>query len=221
MRLAIQENLQNAFPGLQAQLLLVKGVKVRRRSDDLDTHKRKSFDLLRGEFDLATLKDEGRIRAYRDFFWRVGIDPTKIRPASEALLRRILQGKEIPTINTLVDAYNVASMETRVALAAFDHSTLRGDLTMRFARDGEEFLGIGMKTPIALRGKEIVVEDEASLVAVYPYRDADSTKVSSETQDVVIMVCGVPGIDDSALQEAAERVAELITRFCGGESSPP
>ncbi len=76
-------------------------------------------------------------------------------------------------------------------------------------------MGIGMETPIALRGKEIVVEDEANLIAVYPYRDADLTKVTTDTKDVVIMVCGVPGIDNTALAEAADRVARLVRRFCG------
>ncbi len=178
-----------------------------------------TFERLRQEFNLEELKDEDRIRAYRDFFWRVGIDPTKTRPASEALLRRILQGRDIPTINTLVDAYNIASVESRVALAAFDLSSLDGDLTMRFANVGEEFFGIGMRSPIALRGKEVVVEDEKGLVAIYPYRDADSTKVTSHTEDAIVMVCGVPGIERVALMEAYERAASLITRFCGGRPS--
>src|SRR2546427_6186444 len=45
---------------------------------------------------LETLKDEPRLRAYRDFFWRVGVDPTKVRPAAEALLRRVIQGSPFP-----------------------------------------------------------------------------------------------------------------------------
>ncbi|MFQ5838842.1 MAG: B3/4 domain-containing protein [Thermoplasmata archaeon] len=221
MRLKLREELRQNFEGLRADLLMLEGVKVLDRGEELEAYKEECFERLRGDFELEGLKDEARIRAYRDFFWRVGIDPTKIRPASEALLRRVLQGKSIPTINTLVDSYNLASMETRVALAAFDLTSLGGDLIMRFAEDGEEFLGIGMSSPVALRGKEIVVEDVAGLVAVYPYRDADRTKVSLETEDVVIMVCGVPGIDDVALAEAHERVSDLITRFCGGRAYPP
>ena len=54
---------------------------------------------MRKNYSLDGLKDEENIRAYRDFFWKLGIDPTKIRPAAEALIRRILGGKEIPRIN--------------------------------------------------------------------------------------------------------------------------
>src|SRR5207247_10926710 len=66
---------------------------------------------------LETLKDEARLRAYRDFFWRVGVDPTKVRPAAEALLRRVIQGKHFPRINELVAAYTHTSPDTRLTPA--------------------------------------------------------------------------------------------------------
>jgi DNA/RNA-binding domain of Phe-tRNA-synthetase-like protein len=219
MRLRIQEDLREAFEDLRASLLRIDGLHVEAKKEDLEDYKEESFPRLRQQFSLESLKDEPRIRAYRDFFWKVGIDPTKVRPASEALLRRVLRGRDIPRINTLVDSYNLASMESRIALAAFDLSTLRGDLLMRFAREGEEFVGIGMRDPISLSGREVVVEDDLGLVAVYPYRDAERTKVTLDTEDVVVMVCGVPGIDRGALDEAFDRSRELITRFCGGRPS--
>ncbi|OGS46605.1 MAG: hypothetical protein A3K66_06130, partial [Euryarchaeota archaeon RBG_16_67_27] len=152
---------------------------------------------------------------YRDFYWRVGIDPTKTRPASEALLRRVLQGKEFPRINTLVDAYNLASAKTQVAIAAFDMGRLEGDvLTMRRARSGEAFAGIGMDRSVILRGLEVVVDDARALVAIYPYRDADATKVTTATRETCFMTCGVPGIERRTLVEAAETTKAFVERFC-------
>src|SRR2546425_4729830 len=174
-----------------------------------------------GTYALETLKDEPRLRAYRDFFWRVGVDPTKVRPAAEALLRRVIQGKPFPRINALVDAYNLASVETRIALAAFDKAKLRGDLRMRRSRLGEEFLGIGMQAPLALTGVEVVCEDADRLVAIYPYRDADASRATSETHDVRLLVCGVPGISNEALQGAGAVATSLVTRFCGGTATAP
>jgi len=133
------------------------------------------------------------------------------------LIRRILGGKSIPSINTLVDAYNLASIKTEIALAAFDVDKLKGDLLMRFAEKGEEFLGIGMEKPMLLQGGEIVVSDGENLVAMYPYRDADSTKITEKTKNVVLLVCGVPSIGEEILQNAARVALEYITRFCSGE----
>ena len=113
----------------------------------LEEFKEEVFVEVKSRFTLESLKDEPVFRAYRDFFWRIGVDPTKVRPAAEALIRRVLGGRSIPRINTVVDAYNLVSMTTCIALAAFDVSRLNGDIIMRFADKGEEFFGIGMDKP--------------------------------------------------------------------------
>jgi DNA/RNA-binding domain of Phe-tRNA-synthetase-like protein len=212
--LSIDPGLGEAFPGLVAHLVGVRDVVVREREPRLDAF----VDVVIGEFRerlrLESLKDEPALRAYRDFYWRVGIDPTKTRPASEALLRRVLQGKELPRINTLVDAYNLASMRTHVAIAAFDAARVSGDLMMRLARPGETFLGIGMERPVVLVGREVVVQDERALVAIYPYRDADATKVTLATKDTVFMTCGVPGISEEVLRVADATTTDFVERFC-------
>lgn len=214
MRLTVDPPLRERFPGLDAHPTEVAGLVVRPRDDRLDAFVGVLVAEFRAYLALERLKDEATLRAYRDFYWRVGIDPTKIRPASEALLRRVLQGKDLPRINTLVDAYNLASMKTRVAIAAFDLAHVRGDLVMRLAREGETFFGIGMDAPVRLKGVEVVLEDADRLVAIYPYRDADATKVTTATTETLFLTCGVPGIADETLSEADATTREFVERFC-------
>ena len=203
------------FPGLDAVLARVDGISVSATNPALERFKEEILARVRATHDLATLKDMPELRAYRDFFWRVGIDSTKVRPAAEALLRRILQGKALPSINTLVDAYNIASVATRIALAAFDTGKLQGDVVMRMAHAGEPFLGIGMDRPLRLTGREVVNADAKALIAVYGYRDAAQTKLTHDTTSVVLMACGVPGIPRWTVEEAARTAAEIVSRFCG------
>ena len=92
---------------------------------------------------------------------------------------------------------------------------------MRRSRQGETFLGIGMESSVTLTGVEVVCEDADGLVAIYPYRDADASKVTSDTHDVRFLVCGVPGISHEALREAAAVAANLVTRFCSGTATSP
>jgi DNA/RNA-binding domain of Phe-tRNA-synthetase-like protein len=146
----------------------------------------------------------------------LGIDPTKIRPASEALIRRILRGREIPRINTLVDTYNLASIVSGIPLAAFDNTKLKGELLMRKAKPNEVFLGIGMEKPVNLKGNEIIIQDPENLIAIYPYRDADYSKITSSTEEVLLMTCGAPGITEQDLRDAESTAVEYITRFCNG-----
>jgi len=210
--------LRSAFPGLRVVELKLAGLTVRRSDPDLEKFKTEVQERVRRRTaSLEEVKNQPVFRAYRDFFWWVGILPTKLRPAGEALTRRILGGKELPRINTLVDAYNLVSVETSIAIAAFDLSKVREDaLKLRKAASGESFHGIGMVEPDSLTGIEVVIEDESSgkLIAVYPYRDSDETKVTEATQEVLFMMCGVPGIDDPALEGASRLTREYIGRFC-------
>jgi DNA/RNA-binding domain of Phe-tRNA-synthetase-like protein len=215
--LKINSKLETCFPDLKVLTHHIKGVDVQKRDIELENFKVEVMSQVRNEYSLDSVKDQPIFRAYRDFFWSIKIDPTKIRPAAEALIRRILAGKTLPRINTLVDSYNLASIKSRIALATFDSGKLDGDLLMRFAEEGEQFIGIGMDKPLILKGGEIVVSDEEKLVAVYPYRDADNTKVTENTENITVVVCGVPGIPKQDLENASQVALEYITRFCGGK----
>jgi len=218
MMLKINPKLQTRFPDLAAILVHIDGIKIKKRSTELENFKLEIIKKTSQELDLETIKDHPTFRAYRDFFWAIKIDPTKTRPASEALTRRILAGKPLPCINTLVDAYNLASITSQIPLATFDSDKLEGELYMRFAKNGEKILGIGMKKSMELQGGEIVVSDEKKLVAVYPYRDSDNTKVTEKTENVTIVSCGVPKITKKTLQKASNTAVDYVTRFNGGKA---
>ena len=212
----IDQSIKERFPDLDVRFKKVEGLKIERESETLEEFKSEIIEKIKNNYSLETLKDNPQMRKYRDFFWKIDIDPTKIRPASEALIRRILQGKQIPQINTGVDAYNLASIKSGVPLAAFDSGTLKGELYMRVAMPGEGFRGIGMEKPKILKGGEIVVEDEGNLVAIYPYRDADSSKVTLDTTEILLMSCGVPGVEYRKLEEAVNLAAEYLVEYCKG-----
>lgn len=215
--LSFEPRLKERFPDLRVVVGRISGVRVERSGTTLEEFEGEVIAEVKREYNIEALKDIPVFRAYRDFFWRIGVDPTKVRPAAEALIRRILLGKSIPSINNVVDAYNLASIKTGIALAAFDINRLRGRLTMRFAKRGEEFLGIGMGEARELSGGEIVISDDEKLIAIYPHRDADDSKVTEKTESVLLLVCGVPNLEKNALLDAAETTIDYVTRFCGGK----
>jgi DNA/RNA-binding domain of Phe-tRNA-synthetase-like protein len=219
MYLKLDSDLSSKFPGLHARMSYLRGVTITSQSKELESFKGQVFSDTAKQWNIDELKDNPVFRAYRDFFWKVKVDPTKTRPASEALLRRILRGNPLPTINTLVDTYNLVSVVTSIPFGAFDTDKMRGTPVMREAKAGEEFLGIGMNKPIELSGGEAVIQDDNRLVAVYPYRDADYSKVTTSTRNLLLLTCGVPGISTEELEKAEAVGVEYITRFCGGSPS--
>lgn len=219
LSLTLEDDLKALYPGLGVSSSRLDGLTVSTRDDGLEELKGRVFESIRKKVhSLDDVKNLPIVRAYREFFWRVGLDPTKVRPAGEALARRIIGGRGIPTINTFVDSYNLASAETLVPIAAFDLTAVGEDLLLRRANGGETFLGIGMDSPMTLKGVEVVMEDtrDGKLVAVYPYRDAEVGKVSEKSRSVLVVACGVPGVEVPALEEARELAVERVLRYCGG-----
>ncbi len=217
MLVKIGDEVRSRFLGLTILLTSVTNVTIARSSPQLEEFKKQVFQEISDEYKIEALKDVYLFRIYRDFFWSINIDPTKIRPASEALIRRVLAGKPIPQINTLVDAYNLASIKTGIPLAAFDADTVTGELKARFAEPDEEFSGIGMDKPAKLKGGEIVLTDDEKLVAIYPHRDSNETKVQESTRNIILLTCGAPGVTSETLSEAEKIAVEYIIRFCNGK----
>ncbi|MBS7648972.1 MAG: phenylalanine--tRNA ligase beta subunit-related protein [Candidatus Bathyarchaeia archaeon] len=221
MRIIVSQKIKDDFSEPNVLAIMIKGLKVKKRDQYLEYLKADVIREVKSKYTISSLKDIPSIRAYRDFFWKIGIDPTKSRPAAEALLRRLLSGGKLPNINTFVDSLNLASIISEVAIGSFDARKIAGEvITIRYANRGEEFYGIGMDKPIQLEGREIVLSDDSGLIAIYPYRDCERTKITEETQSAILIFCGVPGIRSELLHKAMNITTELIIKFCGGLTIP-
>jgi DNA/RNA-binding domain of Phe-tRNA-synthetase-like protein len=171
---------------------------------------------LRSSYSIDEVKDVRTLRMQRDFFWHMGVDPTKVRPASEALLRRIVLNKGLPRVSPLVDAYNLASVKTLLTFSAFDLARIDPPLSVRFSREGEVVVLIGQRRK-KLTGKELVLTDSAKVLCVYVHGDVDKTKVTAATTDVLVVAYGIPGMPREELEEGLTVAANYIRRFAGGE----
>ncbi|MEM3874574.1 MAG: phenylalanine--tRNA ligase beta subunit-related protein [Candidatus Bathyarchaeia archaeon] len=205
------------FPQLAISIGTINNVTVERENPKIRELKRALYAEFRTQHSVEGLKENPVVRAYRDFYWRLGIDPTKTRPSGEALLRRVLHGDEPPTISTAVDAYNLASMKTIIPISGFDKDTLHPPFNVRFAENGEPFTGIGMEKPMALKSNMLVLADTQRVLCIYPYRDADQTKITPETKNILLVAYGAPGITQQQLEEAVKTALEFIKAYCGGE----
>ncbi len=138
------------------------------------------------------------VRAFRDYYWRIGIDPTKTRPAGEALARRLLQARPFGSINPIVDAGNLASAETMIPIGIYDLSKIEGTLILTVSKGGERFYPIGGKEKVLGRGIPILVDDAGKVLHIFPHRDSLLTSVREDTRCIVAIAAGVPevGVDD-------------------------
>ncbi|QGA54597.1 hypothetical protein GFS03_08460 [Sulfolobus sp. E5-1-F] len=167
--------------------------------------------------DPEYLKNDPVVRAYRDFYWRIGVDPTKTRPSGEALRRRLARGNKLPRINTVVDIGNIVSVETLVPIGLYDRDKVVGNLYLVMSKGNEEFLGLGKKTEKLDKGIPILVDDEGKVLHIYPHRDSVLTSITPDVKNVIIVGAGVPNIDENLVKYAVDRVANLLEMICKGK----
>lgn len=165
----------------------------------------------------SIIKDR-KVKLYREFYWKLlGLDPTKVRPANEALLRRVVLGNGLPKVSLVVDAYNLASVHTMFPMCAYDSDSIEGDsLYTRFSNKNEVFSGIGFTQPLKLTGNEVTIHDAIGPISIYPYRDCERTKVTESSRNILLTVCGVPGISGLELLWALKVCLIFISKFSGG-----
>jgi len=144
------------------------------------------------------------IAAVRTMYKRVGIDPTKTRPSSEALLRRVRKGDELPIINSLVDIINWSSLETQLPYGLYDLDRIQGAVTLRLGRDGEQYEGI-RKAAVHVADR-LTLADELGPFG-NPTSDSARTMVTTATVRALVVIF-VP----APLSEAVSAHAVALTR---------
>lgn len=166
---------------------------------------------LRRELTTESLKDLPSIAATRRVYRSCGKDPSRYRPASEALIRRMLQGKELYQRDTLVDLVNLASIAYGYSIGGFDADKFSGDtLTLGVGREGEPYEGIG-RGMINIHGLP-VYRDAIGGVGT-PTSDHERTKMTLNTRHLVVLVNGYDG-NEQRVSENAEYIQTLLRRYC-------
>jgi DNA/RNA-binding domain of Phe-tRNA-synthetase-like protein len=150
----------------------------------------------------------GPIDRARELYRRFGTDPTRVRPSSEALLRRMKKGEPLPRINSLVDVANALSVQLQVPVGLYDLGKVEGlELVIRLGAKGESYEGIG-KEHVNVAGR-ICVADAAGPCG-NPSADSQRTMITTETESAA-WVYFLPVRDDDV-----DRTAELIAVFGRG-----
>ena len=168
-------------------------------------------DKLRKELTTESLKEIESIAATRNVYRACGKDPSRYRPASEALIRRMLQGKELYQRDTLVDLVNLASIAFGYSIGGFDADRFVGDtLTLGIGREGEPYEGIG-RGMINIHGLPVYRDAEGGVGT--PTSDNERTKMTLSTRHLVVLINGYDG-NEQRVRENAEYIQSLLRKYC-------
>ena len=164
----------------------------------------------RSELTTESLKELTSIAATRSIYKKCGKDPSRYRPASEALIRRMLQGKELYQIDTLVDLINLASIAYGYSIGGFDAAKFVGDtLTLGVGREGEPYEGIG-RGLLNIAGLPVYRDQQGGVGT--PTSDNERTKITLQTTHLVVLINGYDGNEQRVL-ENAYYIQQLLEKY--------
>jgi DNA/RNA-binding domain of Phe-tRNA-synthetase-like protein len=208
LSLTVEESLRGT---LALGVLEAEGIQLHEPSPAFEDECDRLIARLLAQYGRKPPSDIPGVAETRALFHRLDLDPTRTRPSSEALLRRVLQGKGLPRVNAAVDACNLCSLEHQLPFGLYDRDDIKGDLPLRVGRPGEGYTGI-RRQRVNLAGRLLIADDNGPFGA--PTADSAHTSVKPHTTNLVLVVYCPIERGGQDLSVALEHVAKQLTRYC-------
>jgi len=178
---------------------------------------------LAGRLTVEAVAAMESIGAVRSMFRAWGLDPSKYRPSSEALLRRVAQGKGITPISNVVDIVNLAQIETGWPMGGYDLGRIHPPVTLRLGGADERYEGIGRR--MWHLGERPVLADETGPFGS-PISDSTRTMVSALSRELLVVIYAPLAAADGALERTLSRLEQQLGQWAAGQNirrniSPP
>ncbi|MGZ3618103.1 MAG: B3/B4 domain-containing protein [Ktedonobacteraceae bacterium] len=216
MQLQLDETLKTRIAGVTFGMVTIHRVTVRDSNERLWKQVELLSQQQAREFSLDRLSENEQIAAVRTLQKSFGFDPTRYRPSSESLLRRVLKGQGLYQINTAVDVNNLCSLEFLLPMCSYDLRNVEGQVQVRIGKAGEEYPGIGRQ--VFQAENKVIIADESGIMGS-TVSDSERTKVTTETTDILLAIYAPATMDPRMIERYATLVGQRMVEFNGGQAS--
>lgn len=210
-----------AFPDFRAAAIVAEGLTVATaRPPGLDEIIREREAAARATWAGTELSQIPGIAAWRKAYKAFGIKQTRYRSSVERILKNVLAGRELASVNSFVDLYNAVSLAHVLPLGADDLDRIVPPLGFRYAREGDSFIDMSELgddaevVPEAPKAGEVVFADARHILCRrWNWRQDARTLITPKTSRAVVTV---QSNGWGNVEAGARDLAGLIERFCGG-----
>jgi DNA/RNA-binding domain of Phe-tRNA-synthetase-like protein len=198
------------LPGVKLGAVEAEGVHVAPGDQELVQLVAEVCERKRRDFTLESLAEDKSVRDVRAMFRVWGMDPSKYRPSSEALLRRVVQGKGLYRVSNVVESGNLGSIETGWPFGCYDRSQIAPPIEFRHGAMGEKFEGIGKQT-WHLQGRPLLADPQGPFGS--PISDSTRSMITESARDILVVLYVPAGVPDTSIEVAMKRLSERLTLF--------
>jgi DNA/RNA-binding domain of Phe-tRNA-synthetase-like protein len=195
--------------GLKIGYIQFENCKVEKSNVQVDTLVNAATNQVKQRFQDPELMTQDKIiQGMRQHFYDIGLDPTKERPSGEALIRRIIKGKGIYRINTVVDINNVISMTSGFPCGVYDSGNIKGGITFLVGTAGQNYEGLGGREVNSKN--RLLTKDEESIFGG-PTADSARTAVTDETKNVLMLIYAPKNSEQVFLEKVIDKAKSMMS----------
>jgi DNA/RNA-binding domain of Phe-tRNA-synthetase-like protein len=212
---------ESSASGISIVVVELDNLNLKKSSKAFEDYEHSLFEKIQSNNELENLGHDPLIKSYRSLHWIYGMDPTKKRVSSEAVLRRVLKGENLWRISSLVDVVNLASAYHKIPIGLVDANKISGQLVLRQAKKGEVFQRIGGEK-LECRGRELILADDIGIVCYgFAIHDSDRTKVTNHSKHVLLLLYGAPAATRMIMEDATTFTLDMIKQWVDCTTSVP
>ena len=214
MKFKVNEKLFDEYEGLKIGVITCNNIDNTSLKNDISDETEKTKEHIKDKFADVELSNYPVIRRWRDIYKSFG--EKKSRSSIEALIRRLLNGHDIPSINPIVDIYNMLSLKYEVPCGGEDIDTINDDIELTYANGTESFICLGSTEEEHPNEGEIVYKSGNTVMCRnFNYRESDITKLTEDTKNCVLVIESVIA-DNADLENALKELSQMVEENLGG-----
>jgi len=215
-RFVIKDSVWELFPDASIGVIIAKNINNGKSSPDFINMLEESSRKVLVSFEGAELAKHPIISVWREAYKKFK-SPKGNRSSIEALIRRIYNGKQVGTINPLVDIYNYISLKHLLPCGGEDIDAVKGDIRLARAEGNELFVPLGStENEPPVEGEVIYRDDEGVICRCWNWREADRTKLTEETRNAFLCIESVDAGRRDDFETALKELSELVNKYLGG-----
>jgi DNA/RNA-binding domain of Phe-tRNA-synthetase-like protein len=216
MTFQIEPAIFERFPQLKLGVLVLNNVNNTSPSQELEHLLKAAQENVRRDLSGITLSEHPQVAPWREAYRAFGVKAKDYPSSIENLLKRVLKGESLRSINPLVDLYNVVSLEHLLPVGGEDLDCLQGNMVLRFAGDNEPAIHLlgdaEAKAPKA--GEVIYADDVGAICRRFNWKEAERSKLTANTKRAILVLEALPPVNEDKLQAALNQLKNLAERFC-------
>jgi DNA/RNA-binding domain of Phe-tRNA-synthetase-like protein len=212
IKIFVDEELRQRAPELCLKLIYAE-VKVETSGEAFRFLMTERVNYLKENLPLENVSSLPAIKETRAAIKRCGKDPSRYRPAAEALMRRILKGNELFLINNVVDINNLISLESGYSIGVYDFDKITPPIRFVIGTADMNYEGIG-RGKINVAGLPVFCDAAGPFAS--PVTDTPRSQVTFETRRILFNIIGFkPG---AGLDKAADSAEKFLTIYAKAQN---